>query len=214
MYSKWPSSCWASSGWLLSCQKKEMSSEGSCVALQLSTTLSPTVTSTRFGLRSTLMASGRTTRSRCHLRKQTRTYHRVNASTSAPVHLPDYGSLIEQNCESFSCQRISDLPKTGQFTWWNLIILESSCSRHSTLICCKFFLCGQSDVSLIKPVINKVLNTEMIKHKTLFSQFVLSWISDLSCRHVSVWERRVRVFCFMNRADVHDFTHFTVKQLQ
>ncbi len=57
MYSKWPPSCWVLSGWLLSSQRKDTSSEGSWVTLQLSTTLSPTVTSTRMGLNSTRMGS-------------------------------------------------------------------------------------------------------------------------------------------------------------
>lgn len=68
MNSKWPPSCWKVMGLWLKNHWKATSSEVSCVALQLSTTLSPTVTSTRLGLSSTRMASGSTKLLHCHLR--------------------------------------------------------------------------------------------------------------------------------------------------
>lgn len=57
MYSKWPPPCWKVMGLWLKNHWKVTSSDVSCVALQLSTTLSPTVTSTLWGLSSTRMAS-------------------------------------------------------------------------------------------------------------------------------------------------------------
>lgn len=68
MYSKWPPSCWKVIGLWLKNHWKATSNEVSCVALQLSTTLSPTVTSTLLGLSSTRMASGSTKLLHCHLR--------------------------------------------------------------------------------------------------------------------------------------------------
>lgn len=68
MYSKWPPSYWKLMGFWLKNHWKATSSEVSCVALQLSTTLSPTVTSTRLGLSATRMASGSTKLLHCHLR--------------------------------------------------------------------------------------------------------------------------------------------------
>lgn len=71
MNSKWPPpppSCWKAIGRWLKNHWKATSSEVSCVALQLSTTLSPTVTSTRLGLSSTRMASASTKLLHCHPR--------------------------------------------------------------------------------------------------------------------------------------------------
>ena len=66
MYSKWLPSCWKFKGFWLRSHWKATSSDGSCVALQLKTTLSPTVTSTLLGLSSTRMASESTTLLHCH----------------------------------------------------------------------------------------------------------------------------------------------------
>lgn len=73
MYSKWPPSCWKVMGLWLKNHWNVTSSEVSCVALQLSTTLSPTVTSTLWGLSSTRMASVSTKLLHCHPR-QTQTF--------------------------------------------------------------------------------------------------------------------------------------------
>lgn len=73
IYSKWPPSCWNVMGLWLKNHWNVTSREVSCVALQLSTTLSPTVTSTLCGLSSTRMASVSTMLLHCHPR-QTRTY--------------------------------------------------------------------------------------------------------------------------------------------
>lgn len=72
MNSKWPPPppplCWKAIGRWLKNHWKATSSEVSCVALQLSTTLSPTVTSTRLGLSSTRIASASTKLLHCHPR--------------------------------------------------------------------------------------------------------------------------------------------------
>lgn len=73
IYSKWLPSCWNVMGLWLKNHWNVTSREVSCVALQLSTTLSPTVTSTLCGLSSTRMASVSTMLLHCHPR-QTRTY--------------------------------------------------------------------------------------------------------------------------------------------
>lgn len=73
IYSKWPPSCWNVMGLWLKNHWNVTSREVSCVALQLSTTLSPTVTSTLCGLSSTRMASVSTMLLHCHPR-QTQTY--------------------------------------------------------------------------------------------------------------------------------------------
>lgn len=73
MYSKWPPSWWKVIGLWLKNHWKATFSDVSCVALQLSTMLSPTVTSALLGLSSTRMASGSTKLLHCHLRL-TQTY--------------------------------------------------------------------------------------------------------------------------------------------
>lgn len=68
MYSKWPPSGWKVIGFWLKNHWKATSNDVSWVTLQLSTTLSPTVTSTLLGLSSTCIASGSTKLLHCHLR--------------------------------------------------------------------------------------------------------------------------------------------------
>lgn len=84
MYSKWPPSCWKLMGLWLKNHWKATSSEVSCAALQLSTTLSPTVTSTLLGLSSTRMASASTKLLHCHLRLTQGARRAILTATSQP----------------------------------------------------------------------------------------------------------------------------------
>lgn len=83
MYSKWPPPCWKVMGLWLKNHWNTTSSDVSCVALQLSTTLSPTVTSTLCGLSSTRMASVSTKLLHCHPR-QTQTYRDLHGNATNP----------------------------------------------------------------------------------------------------------------------------------